>query len=222
MDQTGRAVRDWHVYLECRHEIWRPRLWHARIHARHANDRPIGAVLQPAHALVWVCAANVPDGQAMWETSNSLWAALQSGTNMVYHAAGWLEGGLIASPEKFVMDCEVLQQMQRYLEPQLCDTSPDALAIDTIREVGPNGHFFGTQHTQDRYTTAFYQPFVSDWRNYEAWEAAGAVWTPERAHRIYKDIIANFEEPPMDVAIRDELADFVARRKAEGGAPTDF
>jgi trimethylamine--corrinoid protein Co-methyltransferase len=169
-----------------------------------------------------VCAANVPDGQAMWETSNSLWAALQSGTNMVYHAAGWLEGGLIASPEKFVMDCEVLQQMQRYLEPQLCDTSPDALAIDTIREVGPNGHFFGTQHTQDRYTTAFYQPFVSDWRNYEAWEAAGAVWTPERAHRIYKDIIANFEEPPMDVAIRDELADFVARRKAEGGAPTDF
>jgi trimethylamine--corrinoid protein Co-methyltransferase len=169
-----------------------------------------------------VCAANVPDGQAMWETSNSLWAAVQSGTNMIYHAAGWLEGGLIASPEKFVMDCEVVQQIQRYLEPAIVDTSADGLALDAIRDVGPGGHFFGTQHTQDRYTTAFYQPFLSDWHNFEAWEAAGSVWTPERAHRVYKEIIGSFEEPPMDAAIRDELAAFVDRRKSEGGAPTDF
>ncbi|MBV7394124.1 trimethylamine methyltransferase family protein [Mameliella sediminis] len=169
-----------------------------------------------------VCAANVPDGQAMWETEHSLWAAIQSGTNMVYHAAGWLEGGLIASPEKFVMDCEVLQQMQRYLEPEICDVSDDALAVDTIREVGPNGHFFGVQHTQDRYETAFYQPFLSDWKNFEAWESAGAVWTAERAHTLFKRIINEFEAPEMDVAIREELEDFVARRKAEGGAPTDF
>jgi trimethylamine--corrinoid protein Co-methyltransferase len=169
-----------------------------------------------------VCAANVPDGQAMWETEHSLWAAIQSGTNMVYHAAGWLEGGLIASPEKFIMDCEILGQIQRYMEPEVCDISDDALALDTIREVGPNGHFFGTQHTQDRYTTAFYQPFLSDWKNYEAWEAAGAVWTPERAHQMFKLIVNEFEEPPMDVAIREELAEFVERRKTEGGAPTDF
>ncbi len=169
-----------------------------------------------------VCAANVPDGQAMWETSNSLWASVQSGTNMVYHAAGWLEGGLIASPEKFIMDCEVLQQIQRYMEPETFATTPDAIAIEAIKEVGNEGHFFGIQHTQDRYTSAFYQPFLSDWKNYEAWEEAGAIWTPERAHLMFKEIIANFEAPPMDVAIRDELADFVARRKAEGGAPTDF
>ncbi len=169
-----------------------------------------------------VCAANVPDGQAMWETSNSLWAAVQSGTNMVYHAAGWLEGGLIASPEKFIMDCEVLQQIQRYMQPEICATGPDEIALDAIREVGNEGHFFGIQHTQDRYATAFYQPFLSDWRNYEAWEAAGAVWTPERANKIYKDILAEFEAPPMEVAIHDELKDFVARRKSEGGAPTDF
>lgn len=168
------------------------------------------------------CAANVPDGQAMWETSNALWSAVQSGTNVVYHAAGWLEGGLIASPEKFVMDCEVIQMIQRYLEPEICDTSPEAIAVDAIKEVGPNGHFFGIQHTQDRYQTAFYEPFVSDWRNFEAWEVAGSVWTPERAHRVFKDIIANFEPPPMDAGIAEELADFVARRKAEGGAPTDF
>ena len=169
-----------------------------------------------------VCAANVPDGQAMWETSNSLWSAVQSGTNMVYHAAGWLEGGLIASPEKFVMDCEVLQMIQRYFEPAITATGPDEIAFDAIKEVGPNGHFFGIQHTQDRYEEAFYQPFLSDWRNYEAWDLAGGTWTAERAHHIYKDIIASFEAPPMDIAIRDELADFVARRKSEGGAPTDF
>lgn len=169
-----------------------------------------------------VCAANVPDGQSMWETSNSLWSAVQSGTNMVYHAAGWLEGGLIASPEKFVMDCEVLQMIQRYLEPEICETGPDEIALDAIKEVGSEGHFFGIDHTQDRYTTAFYQPFVSDWRNYEAFEAAGGVWTAQRAHQTFKDILAQYEEPPMDIAIREELAAFVAKRKEQGGAPTDF
>ena len=89
------------------------------------------------------CASNAPDGQAMWESMNSLWSAVQSGVNLVYHAAGWLEGGLIASYEKFVMDCEVLQQFQRYFEPALTDTSPDALAVEAIAEVGPHGHFFG-------------------------------------------------------------------------------
>lgn len=169
-----------------------------------------------------VCAANVPDGQSMWETSNSLWAAVQSRTNMVYHAAGWLEGGLIASPEKFIMDCEVLQMIQRYFEEATFATTEDDIAFDAIKEVGPQGHYFGCQHTQDRYTTAFYQPFASDWRNYEAWQIDGSVWTAERAHRIYKQILAEFEPPPMDGTHLEELTRFVARRKQEGGAPTDF
>ncbi len=169
-----------------------------------------------------VCAANVPDAQAMWETTASLWAAVQSGTNMVYHAAGWLEGGLIASPEKFVMDCEVLQQIQRYMDPKLCAVTDEDIAIDAIKEVGPNGHYFGAQHTQDRYQTSFYQPFLSDWRNFEAWHLAGGVWTAERAHKIYKDILGAFEAPPMDPAVREELESFVTKRKNEGGAPTDF
>ena len=169
-----------------------------------------------------VCAANVPDGQAMWETSNSLWAAVQSGTNIVYHAAGWLEGGLIACPEKFVMDCEVLQMIQRYMEPEVIDTSPESIAVDAIREVGANGHYFGIPHTQERYETAFYQPFLSDWRNFEAFQLAGEVWTAQRANTMWKEIVRDFEEPPMDVAHREALSDFVARRKAEGGAPTDF
>jgi len=169
-----------------------------------------------------VCTANVPDGQAMWETSNSLWAAVQSGSNMVYHAAGWLEGGLIASPEKFVMDCEVLQMIQRYYEPSITATTPEDIALDAVKQVGAGGHFFGCDHTQARYANAFYNPIVSDWRNFEAWQADGAVETPERAHKIYRDIIDNFEAPPMDVAIRAELDAFVTKRKAEGGAPTDF
>ena len=169
-----------------------------------------------------VCAANVPDGQAMWETSNSLWAAVQSGTNMVYHAAGWLEGGLIASPEKFIMDCEILQHIQRYMDPDLTATGTDEIALDAIRSVGKDGHFFGIEHTQQRYTTAFYQPFLSDWKNYEGWEAAGGVWTQERAHLMFKEIIGGFEAPYMDPAIREELSAFVAKRKEEGGAPTDF
>ena len=169
-----------------------------------------------------VCAGNVPDAQSMWETCNSLWAAVQSGTNMVYHAAGWLEGGLIASPEKFVMDCEVLQMIQRYFEPATFATTDDDLAFDAIKEVGAGGHYFGVQHTQDRYQTAFHAPFCSDWRNYEAWAADGSVWTPERAHRIYKAILAEFEAPEMDHAALEDLTRFVARRKQEGGAPTDF
>jgi trimethylamine--corrinoid protein Co-methyltransferase len=158
----------------------------------------------------------------MWETSNSLWASVQSGTNMVYHAAGWLEGGLIASLEKFVMDCEVLQMIQRYMEPEVWATGSDEIAVETIAEVGPDGHYFGCAHTQARYATAFYAPIASDWRNYEAWQIDGGIWTSERAHRIARAILAEFEAPPMDEARREELDAFVARRKAEGGAPTDF
>ena len=169
-----------------------------------------------------VCAANVPDAQSMWETSNSLWSAVQSGVNIVYHAAGWLEGGLIASPEKFVMDCEMLQIVQRYMDPALTATTPGDIALDAIREVGSSGHFFGAAHTQARYATAFHQPFLSDWRNYEAWSQAGGVWTAQRAHVAFKRILAEFEPPPMDEAVREELAAFVERRRAEGGAPTDF
>jgi trimethylamine--corrinoid protein Co-methyltransferase len=168
------------------------------------------------------CAGNVPDAQAMWETQNSLFAAMTSGTNLVYHAAGWLEGGLIASPEKFVMDCEVLQMIQRYFEAATWATEPEDIAFDAIREVGAGGHYFGCQHTQDRYQTAFYAPFLADWRNYEAWQGDGAVWTADRAHRIYKSILAEFEAPAIDGAALEALTAFVAKRKQEGGAPTDF
>jgi trimethylamine--corrinoid protein Co-methyltransferase len=133
--------------------------------------------------------------------------------------AGW-KAGLCASFEKLIMDCEMLQQMI-YLNRPL-DLSDDALAFDAIKEVGPGSHFFGAEHTQRRFKDAFYAPFLSDWRNYEAWEEAGSVTTEKRANAIMKDILAEFTPPPMDAGIHDELLDFVNRRKAEGGVPTDF
>ena len=168
------------------------------------------------------CAANVPDGQAIWETSNSLWAAVQSGTHLIYHSAGWLEGGLIASPEKFIMDCEILQHIQRYMQADIWATNEADIALQAIKEVGPTGHFFGIDHTQERYQSAFYQPFLSDWRNFEAWDAAGGQWTAQRANEMFQRIIAEFEPPSMEDEILEQLKEFVARRKSEGGAPTDY
>ena len=167
-----------------------------------------------------VCASNVPDGQAIWETMFSMWAAISSGTNVVYHAAGWLEGGLCSSYEKFIMDCEILQNFQAYLQPTIVDEG--TLAIDAIKEVGPNGHFFGIQHTQDRYETAFYSPFLSDWNNYENFRDKGSIWTAKRANKIYKEILNEYEMPKIDKAVEEELNEFVEKRKNEGGAPTDF
>ena len=86
----------------------------------------------------------------------------------------------------------------------------------------PTGHYFGIDHTQERYETAFYSPFVSDWQNFEAFELNGGIWTAERAHGLFKGIIDQFEAPPMAEDRREALEDFVARRKEEGGAPTDF
>jgi len=166
------------------------------------------------------CAANAPDAQAAWESAFSLWACVTAKANVVYHAAGWLEGGLIASYEKFVMDCETLQQVMHYMQP--VPVEEDDIAVGAIGQVGPRGHFFGAEHTQARYETAFYSPFLSDWRNYENWALAGSVETPKRANAVWKAILAEYEPPPLDPAIAEELRDFVERRKREGGAPTDF
>lgn len=165
-------------------------------------------------------ATNAPDAQAIWESAFSLQGATSGGANVIYHAAGWLEGGLSASFEKFVIDCEMLQQIIYAQKP--IPFSDDDLAFDAIKEVGPNGHFFGVDHTQSRYKNAFYSPLLSDWRNYESWEESGAVWTHDRANQHFKQILAEFEAPPLDEAIDEELRDFVDRRVAEGGAPTDF
>ncbi len=167
-----------------------------------------------------VCAANTVDAQAAYESVFSLWGCIQGGGNFIKHAAGWLEGGLSCSYEKTMLDIDLLQMVAEFLTP--LDLSEDALGVDAIRAVGPGGHFFGTPHTQERYKTAFYSPIISDWRNYETWAEAGRPTAIDRANRLWKQRLASYEEPYMDPAIREELEAFVAKRKAEGGAPTDF
>jgi trimethylamine--corrinoid protein Co-methyltransferase len=166
------------------------------------------------------CAANTVDAQAAYESVFSLWGAIQGGGNFILHSAGWLEGGLRCSYEKMILDVDLLQMVAEFLTP--LDLSEDALAFDAIRDVGPGGHFFGTAHTQQRYKNAFYSPVLSDWRNFETWQLAGSPTAIEKANRLWKERLAAWEKPPIDPAIEEEINDFVGRRTAEGGAPTDF
>jgi len=167
-----------------------------------------------------VCAANALDAQAAYESVFSLWGAVMGGVNLLMHGAGWMEGGLHASYEKMILDAELLGMVEAFLDPVPVDEA--ALAIDAIAEVGPGGHFFGVGHTQERYRTAFHRPMLSDWRNYERWQEAGSPELPSKANRIWKELLAAYEAPPMDPAIREELDAFVAKRVEEGGVPTDY
>ena len=167
-----------------------------------------------------VCAANALDAQAAYESVFSLWGAIMGGVNFMMHGAGWMEGGLHASLEKMLLDADLLQMVAKMLEPVVVDT--DTLAVSTIEEVGPGGHFFGTQHTQDRFRDAFYRPILSDWRNYESWDEAGRPTADQKAHRLVDQYLAAYQEPTMDPATKAELRAFVDRRIAEGGVPTDF
>ncbi len=169
-----------------------------------------------------VCAANTVDAQAAYESMFSLWGAINSGMNMLMHGTGWMEGGLCCSYEKIILDIDLLQMVEEFLTPLDVSENALALALDAIAEVGPGGHYFGTQHTQDRYRDAFYAPVLSDWRNYEAWDEAGRPDAMQKANRVWKERLALYAEPPIDSSIRQELADFVARRKSEGGVETDF
>jgi trimethylamine---corrinoid protein Co-methyltransferase len=165
-------------------------------------------------------AANTLDAQAAYESVFSLWALTMGGGNFIMHGAGWMEGGLVASFEKFVLDCDLIQMVKAFMQP--IDMSEDALGIDAIKEVGPGGHFFGAAHTLARFETAFYAPMISDWRNSQAWAAAGSPTAYDKANAVYKQALLDYQQPPMDAAVRDSLNDFVDRRLREGGVPTDF
>ena len=160
-------------------------------------------------------ASNAVDLQATYETMMSSWGAVLGGANIVYHAAGWLEGGLTASYEKFILDIEIIQNMIEFMKPMKFDA--EELGLETIKSVPTGGHFFGTDHTMARYETAFYSPMLSDWTNYENWEMAGAKTALDRATELWQQALRDYEEPTMLEDRKEALDDYVTRRRMEIG-----
>jgi trimethylamine---corrinoid protein Co-methyltransferase len=158
------------------------------------------------------CGSKLADAQAAYESANSLNAALLSGVNFMLHACGWLEGGLVASPEKFVMDADqlgVLHSMARGV-----DISENGQAMDAIREVGPGGHYLGCAHTQANFKDAFWRTSVLDYKPFETWYEEGERDTVALAHDRVARMLGDYTPPLLDPGVAEALADFIARRKA--------
>ena len=157
--------------------------------------------------------AKTADAQASYETMWNLWPAVLAHTNLIMHAVGWLEGGLTASFEKFVIDLENLAMFRHFLEGFAVDEA--SLALDMIAEVGAGGHHFGTSHTQARYQTAFYQSSLADRQGYDSWVQGGGAETAVRANKVWKEMLQQYQRPPLAIEIEEALAEFVTRREQE-------
>ncbi|PTE14992.1 trimethylamine methyltransferase family protein [Pseudogemmobacter blasticus] len=157
--------------------------------------------------------SKLPDAQAMTEGTMSMLAAVHCGANFILHAAGFLDGLLSMSYEKFMLDDDLCGALHAYLDGVKIDD--DQLAVDAFAEVGPGNHFFGCSHTMAHYETAFWDSGLADNEPFEKWEAAGSEDAATRANRAWKLRLAEYEAPPLDEGLRDGLRDFVARRKAE-------
>ncbi|WP_102223184.1 trimethylamine methyltransferase family protein [Acidimangrovimonas sediminis] len=158
------------------------------------------------------CGSKLPDAQAAYESANSLNMALLSGVNFMLHACGWLEGGLVSSYEKFVMDADQLGTLHHFA--QGVQTDANGQAMDAIREVGPGGHYLGCAHTQANFKTAFWRSEVLDYKPFETWEEEGARDTQALASVRVKKMLADYQPPALDEGIAEALTDYVARKKA--------
>ncbi|GCA52429.1 MULTISPECIES: trimethylamine methyltransferase family protein [Sinorhizobium] len=158
-----------------------------------------------------LCGSKVPDAQAAHESANTLNMTLLAGTNFVLHAAGWLEGGLVSSYEKFMIDQDQLGMMQKMAEG--VDLSEDAQALDAIREVGPGSHYLGCAHTQANFQSAFYRSPLADNNSFEQWEIEGEKRIEQRANALARSWLENYEAPYLDPAIDEALKEFIAKRK---------
>ena len=158
------------------------------------------------------CGSKLPDAQAAYETANSLNMGLLSGVNFMLHACGWLEGGLVSSFEKFVMDADQLGALHHLAQGIQMDE--DAQALDAIREVGPGGHYLGCAHTQANFKSAFWKSDLLDYKPFETWQDEGSRDTQALASARVEKLLGDYVQPPMDPAIREALDAFVAERKA--------
>ena len=159
--------------------------------------------------------SQLPDAQAAYESLMTMLPTFLAGANFVMHTAGWLEGGLVSSFEKYVIDVQVLESLQAEFTPLEIDE--DSMAFDAHVEVGHGGHFLGAAHTMERFRDCFYRPFLSSSDNFDRWTRNGSKDTATRAGEIAEAKIAEYEQPPMDPALRAEIEAFVARRRTELG-----
>ncbi|MDE2305469.1 MAG: trimethylamine methyltransferase family protein [Gammaproteobacteria bacterium] len=159
-----------------------------------------------------LCSAKVADAQAGYESANTLLPTVLAGVNLVTHAAGWLEGGLVAGYEKFVMDADQLAMMQ--MLTQGMDLSERGQALDALREVGPGNHFLGCGHTQANFESAFYQSSIADYASYEQWSQEGRLTAEQRANLVWKRMLADYQDPGIDPAGDEAMLDYIAARRA--------
>jgi len=157
--------------------------------------------------------SKLPDAQAMTEGTMSMLAAIHCGANFILHSAGFLDGLLSMSYEKFILDADLCGALHSYLDGVTVDDN--SLAVDAFAEVGPGNHFFGCAHTMANYQTAFWDSETADNEPFEKWQAAGGDDAAMRAHRLWKQRLREYEAPALDAGIDEALRDFVARRKAE-------
>jgi trimethylamine---corrinoid protein Co-methyltransferase len=160
-------------------------------------------------------ASQTVDAQAASEAFNTLISAFLAGANVVWQAAGWLEGGLVNCIEKFVVDVEMLKLLRVQFTPPVIDE--DTLAFGAHEEVGPGGHFLGAAHTLERFRECFYRPMVASTENYERWTRNGQLDQAQRAGKLWPELLERYERPPMDESVLAELTAFVQRRTAELG-----
>jgi trimethylamine--corrinoid protein Co-methyltransferase len=159
--------------------------------------------------------SQVVDAQAGYESMMSLWPTFLAGTNFVMHAAGWLESALVSCYEKFVTDVECLRMMYEVFKP--LEINEETLAYSAHQEVGQGGHFLGAVHTLERFRECFYRPLVSSTENYERWKRNGGNDTATRATEIWRRTLEEYEQPPLDEGLDEELRAFVERRRTELG-----
>jgi trimethylamine---corrinoid protein Co-methyltransferase len=159
--------------------------------------------------------SQTPDAQAAYEALMTMLPTFLAGANFVMHAAGWLEGGLVSSYEKYIVDIEILRMLKHEFQP--LEVSEDTLAFGAHEEVGSGGHFLGAGHTLEHFRTCFYRPLLSSTENFDRWSKNGGADAAERAGRIYQETLDEYEQPPIDDAVRDELRDYVAKRRIELG-----
>ncbi|MFN4273749.1 MAG: trimethylamine methyltransferase family protein [Aliihoeflea sp.] len=158
-----------------------------------------------------LCASKTPDAQAAYESANTLSGTVLAGTNFVLHAAGWLEGGLAACYEKFMMDVDQCGMQQKLAAG--VDLSENGQAMDAIAEVGPGSHYLGCAHTQANFQTAFYRSSIADNNSFEQWQAEGEKRAEERANMLARKWLETYEPPDLDPGIQDGLRDFIATKK---------